>query len=105
MRRLSARLVRAPEVETALGAGPQPAKVAPVQEKDPHSSAGAEDHDRERVAVDDGDFVFSRQVNLETIHDHDVLAERGGTVGELRTELAGSGVSQSPTELADWLRS
>ena len=56
-------------------------------------------------ALDDGDFVFSRQVNLETIHDHDVLAERGGTVGELRTELAGSGVSQSRTELADWLRS
>src|SRR5947199_4842570 len=56
-------------------------------------------------ALDDGDFVFSRQVNLETIHDHDVLAERGGTVGELRAELAGGGVSQSRTELADWLRS
>ena len=26
--------------------------------------------------LDDGDFVLSRQVNLETIHDHDVLAER-----------------------------
>src|SRR5213593_3300208 len=38
-------------------------------------------------ALDDGDFLFSRQVNLETIHDHDVLAERGGTVGELRGEL------------------
>src|SRR5438128_11429903 len=37
--------------------------------------------------LDDGDFVFSRQVNLETIHDHDVLAERSGTVGELRGEL------------------
>ena len=35
----------------------------------------------------DGDFVFSRQVNLETIHTHDVLAERYGTVGELRLEL------------------
>jgi GTP cyclohydrolase I/GTP cyclohydrolase-4 len=32
----------------------------------------------------DDDFVFSRQVNLETIHTHDVLAERYGTVGELR---------------------
>ena len=32
----------------------------------------------------DGDFLWSRQVNLETIHTHDVLAERYGTVGELR---------------------
>ena len=30
------------------------------------------------------DFLWSRQVNLETIHAHDVLAERYGTVGELR---------------------
>ena len=37
----------------------------------------------------DDDFVLSRQVNLETIHDHDVLAERWGTVGELRGEIAG----------------
>ena len=28
----------------------------------------------------DGDFLFSRQVNLETIHAHDVVAERYGTV-------------------------
>ena len=54
--------------------------------------------------LDDGDFVFSRQVNLETIHDHDVLAERGGTVGELRRELAGGAISAAPTELQDWLR-
>src|SRR5919198_1496630 len=37
--------------------------------------------------LDDGDFLYSRQVNLETIHAHDVLAERYGTVGELRAEL------------------
>ena len=37
--------------------------------------------------LDDGDFLWSRQVNLETIHTHDVLAERYGTVGELRAEL------------------
>jgi GTP cyclohydrolase I/GTP cyclohydrolase-4 len=53
--------------------------------------------------LDDGDFVFSRQVNLETIHNHDVLAERGGTVGELRAELAGGRVSPARTELQDWL--
>src|SRR5205085_902509 len=28
----------------------------------------------------DDDFVYSQQVNLETIHTHDVLAERYGTV-------------------------
>ena len=33
------------------------------------------------------DFLWSRQVNLETIHTHDVLAERYGTVAELRGEL------------------
>jgi GTP cyclohydrolase I/GTP cyclohydrolase-4 len=52
----------------------------------------------------DGDFVFSRQVNLETIHNHDVLAERGGTVGELRAELETGGAAPTRTELADWLR-
>ena len=38
----------------------------------------------------DGDFLFSQQVNLETIHRHDVVAERTGTVGELRAELDGA---------------
>jgi GTP cyclohydrolase-4 len=50
----------------------------------------------------DGDFLFSRQVNLETIHDHDVLAERWGTVGELRSEMTGTG-GERQTTLADWL--
>jgi GTP cyclohydrolase I/GTP cyclohydrolase-4 len=54
--------------------------------------------------LDDDDFVFSRQVNLETIHDHDVLAERGGTVAELRAELEGRAVSAARTEVQDWLR-
>ena len=55
--------------------------------------------------LDDGDFVFSRQVNLETIHDHDVLAERAGTVGELRGELETGLAAGAQTELAEWLRS
>ena len=55
-------------------------------------------------ALDDGDFLFSRQLNLETIHDHDVLAERGGTVGELRAELSSGAPAAAPTELAGWLR-
>jgi GTP cyclohydrolase I/GTP cyclohydrolase-4 len=55
--------------------------------------------------LDDEDFVLSRQVNLETIHAHEVLAERYGTVGELRAEL--SGAEHGPlrhTELREWLR-
>ncbi|HEY5294448.1 MAG TPA: GTP cyclohydrolase MptA [Gaiellaceae bacterium] len=55
-------------------------------------------------ALDDADFVFSQQVNLETIHRHDVLAERSSTVGELRAELEGAATA-APTELHDWLRS
>lgn len=53
--------------------------------------------------LDGEDFVFSRQVNLETIHTHDVLAERYGTVGELRRELGGGGPLEGHTELREWL--
>jgi GTP cyclohydrolase IV len=54
----------------------------------------------------DDDFVLSRQLNFETIHAHEVVAERYGTVGELRAELDGGG-GHGPlrhTELRDWLR-
>jgi GTP cyclohydrolase I/GTP cyclohydrolase-4 len=54
--------------------------------------------------VEDGDFLLARQVNFETIHNHDVLAERFGTVGEVRGELAGGSHSARHTELSDWLR-
>ena len=52
--------------------------------------------------LDDDDFLFSQQVNLETIHTHDVVAERGGTVGELRRELDGEAVLDH-TGLDSWL--
>jgi GTP cyclohydrolase IV len=55
--------------------------------------------------LEDGDFVLSQQVNFETIHAHEVVAERYGTIGELRGELAGT--AHGPlkhTELRDWLR-
>jgi len=51
----------------------------------------------------DGDFLFSRQLNLETIHTHDVVAERFGTAGELRAELEGAPHEPRHTTLADWL--
>ena len=54
--------------------------------------------------LDDADFVFSRQVNLETIHTHDVLAERYGTVGELRLELEHGGPLDRHTERASGSR-
>ena len=56
-------------------------------------------------SLEDRDFVLSQQVNFETIHAHEVVAERYGTIGELRGELAGT--AHGPlkhTELRDWLR-
>jgi GTP cyclohydrolase IV len=50
----------------------------------------------------DEDFLFSRQVNFETIHRHDVVAERTGTVGQLRGDLDGSPAG-AHVELRDWL--
>jgi GTP cyclohydrolase FolE2 len=53
----------------------------------------------------DEDFVLARQLNFETIHSHDVLAERYGTVGELRGELDGGEPAPGHTELRQWLAS
>ena len=54
-------------------------------------------------ALEPDGFVLARQVNFETIHNHDVLAERYGTVGELRDELAAGSRTARQTGLADWL--
>jgi len=53
--------------------------------------------------LDDGDFLLARQVNYETIHRHDVVAERFGTVGELRSELRTGEPSPAQTSLTSWL--
>jgi GTP cyclohydrolase I/GTP cyclohydrolase-4 len=53
-------------------------------------------------ALADDDYVLARQLNFETIHNHEVLAERFGTVGELRAELD-SGEPALHTELREWL--
>jgi GTP cyclohydrolase-4 len=55
--------------------------------------------------LDDDDFLLARQVNFETIHSHEVLAERYGTVGELRDELENGGLAGRHTELREWLAS
>jgi GTP cyclohydrolase IV len=58
----------------------------------------------ERYAtLGDDDFLLARQVNFETIHNHEVLAERFGTVGELRAELDGGESAAARMNLADWL--
>jgi len=54
------------------------------------------------LGLADSDFLLSRQVNLETIHSHDVIAERYGTAGELRRELAGEPAGRQ-TGLHEWL--
>jgi GTP cyclohydrolase-4 len=53
--------------------------------------------------LEDADFLLARQVNLETIHSHDVVAERYGTAGELRAELEGGEPAKHHTELREWL--
>jgi GTP cyclohydrolase IV len=54
-------------------------------------------------ALDDADFILARQLNFETIHSHEVLAERYGTVRELRRELRDGEPASRHTELREWL--
>jgi GTP cyclohydrolase-4 len=53
--------------------------------------------------LDEQDFVLARQLNFETIHNHEVLAERFGTIGELREELETGDPAPKHTELSEWL--
>lgn len=52
----------------------------------------------------DDTFVQARQVNMETIHKHDVYAERVGTLAELRQEINGRDYVTPHTTLDYWLR-
>ncbi len=53
--------------------------------------------------LDDRAFVAARQVNLETIHQHNVVAERFGTLGEVRRELETGEPSPVHTSRRAWL--
>ncbi len=53
----------------------------------------------------DDTFVLARQVNMETIHKHDVYAERAGTLGELRAEYQGDAYVTPHSTLDAWLLS
>jgi GTP cyclohydrolase-4 len=62
-----------------------------------------------RMAVDefadfgDDTFVMARQENLETIHQHNVVAERHGLLGELSHELASDEHVQHHVSMREWL--
>jgi GTP cyclohydrolase IV len=48
-------------------------------------------------------FLSARQENLETIHKHNVVAERHGLLGELSAELEGGEPALRQTSMRDWL--
>jgi GTP cyclohydrolase I/GTP cyclohydrolase-4 len=48
-------------------------------------------------------FVMARQENLETIHRHNVVAERYGTLGDLRKELASGEHTAHHLSMREWL--
>ncbi len=48
-------------------------------------------------------FVMARQENLETIHRHNVVAERYGTLGDLRAELGSGEHLARHATMREWL--
>lgn len=53
--------------------------------------------------LSDEHFVCSRQENLETIHQHNVVCERYGMLGELRHELQTGEHARHQTTMREWL--
>ncbi|MGH2914596.1 MAG: GTP cyclohydrolase MptA [Solirubrobacteraceae bacterium] len=53
--------------------------------------------------LDDRGFVCARQENLETIHQHNVVAERFGTLQEIRAELSTGEPARTHTTREAWL--
>jgi GTP cyclohydrolase IV len=51
----------------------------------------------------DRHFVSARQENLETIHQHNVTAERFGLLGEMRRELRSGEHSSTHLSMREWL--
>jgi GTP cyclohydrolase I/GTP cyclohydrolase-4 len=62
-----------------------------------------------RMAVEDFSalgpqaFLFARQENLETIHQHNVVAERFGLMDELERELASDTFVPHHVSMREWL--
>jgi len=55
--------------------------------------------------LEDHTFALARQENLETIHQHNVVAERYGTLGEIRAELTSGRHSPHHLTMREWLES
>ncbi|MFI5036847.1 MAG: GTP cyclohydrolase MptA [Solirubrobacterales bacterium] len=53
--------------------------------------------------LDGASFVSARQENLETIHQHNVVAERYGLLCELRAEIHSGELAAHQTSLEEWL--
>jgi GTP cyclohydrolase-4 len=53
--------------------------------------------------LDGGSFVQARQENLETIHQHNVVAERHALLEDLRREAAGEPGAGGDVTLEEWL--
>ena len=53
--------------------------------------------------LDGASFVSARQENLETIHQHNVVAERHGLLAELREEMSSGIPAPRHTSLEQWL--
>jgi GTP cyclohydrolase I/GTP cyclohydrolase-4 len=53
--------------------------------------------------LDGSSFVLARQENLETIHQHNVVAERHGRLSELRDEIVTGSLAPHHTTLEEWL--
>jgi GTP cyclohydrolase I/GTP cyclohydrolase-4 len=84
---------------------------AAVVEKAHRRPRFAEDCVREMVAgvvealpdLDGQTFISARQENLETIHQHNVVAERYGTLEELRAEIHRGQPPRRHTAMREWL--
>jgi GTP cyclohydrolase IV len=53
--------------------------------------------------LDGASFVSARQENLETIHQHNVIAERHSLLSELRAEIESGSPAARQTSLEEWL--
>jgi GTP cyclohydrolase IV len=51
----------------------------------------------------DDAYVSARQTNFETIHKHNVFAERSATLGQIRREINGTTIPSKRVNLRDWI--
>jgi GTP cyclohydrolase I/GTP cyclohydrolase-4 len=58
---------------------------------------------RDFPALDGASFVSARQENMETIHQHNVVAERHGLLTELRSEIESGRLAAHQTTPEEWL--